>query len=419
MSSETDFPLYREILEFLLIAGVVAPLFTRLRISPILGFLIFGAALGPYGLGALQTRFSMVSLFTLDDIDGVTKVGAFGVVALLFTIGLELSFERLSLMRRMIFGLGLAQFVGSTLLGFLAALAFGQSPQASLIIGAALAMSSTAIVVPLFAEQKRSTSAAARASFAILLFQDLAVAPLLVLIAVMAEGAGSGFTPWLALLPAALGLALIILVGRLVLRPLMMLVASSGSPEAFMAACLLIALGSAAASAAGGASMATGAFIAGLLLAETEYRRAVEATVEPFKGLLLGLFFVSVGASLDWPLALAHPLTHSRAGDRAARGQRRRRLRRRALFRPQKRRRGRPRRPYRAGRRIRFRRARRRGRGGRRERAERRDAQCRGGAHHGDPALPQHGDAAGSNRIPACSSILARPIRRPMSFRAC
>ena len=301
MNGPSEFTLYREALVFLVIAGVVAPSFVRMRVSPILGFLAAGALLGPFGLGALHAP--ILGLFTITDTESVGKVAAFGIVALLFSIGLELSFERLSLMRKLIFGLGLTQVLASTLVGALAAMAFGQSAPSALVIGAALAMSSTAIVVPLFAERKRSSSAAARASFAILLFQDLAVAPLLVLIAALAHGAGAGFAPWLALVPAALGLGLLILVGRLALRPLMLLVASSRSPELFMAACLLVALGSALLSAATGLSMAMGAFVAGLLLAETEYRRAIEATIEPFKGLLLGLFFVSIGAGLDWQAA--------------------------------------------------------------------------------------------------------------------
>ena len=306
MSSAADFSFYRQALVFLAVAGFVAPLFVRLRVSPILGFLLAGATLGPFGLGALQAKIPLLGLFTLADIEAVDKIAAFGIVALLFAIGLELSFERLSRMGRLIFGLGLAQVMASTALGLSAAYAFGQTPQAALVIGAALAMSSTAIVVPLYAESGRATSAAARASFAILLFQDLAVAPLLVVIAVLGGQTGGGLSLLTALLTAALGLGLIILIGRLALRPLMQFVAASRSPELFMAACLLIALGSALASAAAGLSMAMGAFVAGLLLAETEYRRAIEATIEPFKGLLLGLFFVSVGASLDLRLALQH-----------------------------------------------------------------------------------------------------------------
>ena len=306
MNAPSQFTLYHEALIFLVIAGLVAPLFVRLRVSPILGFLLAGAALGPFGLGALQGWAPALSLFTLGDMAAVDTIAAFGIVALLFAIGLELSFERLSRMRALIFGLGLAQVTASTALGLAAAWAVGQTPQAALVIGAALAMSSTAIVVPLYAESGQSSSDAARASFAILLFQDLAVAPLLVVIAVLGGRTGGGLSLLVALLTAALGLGLIILVGRLVLRPLMQFVAASRSPELFMAACLLIALGSALASGAAGLSMAMGAFVAGLLLAETEYRRAIEATIEPFKGLLLGLFFVSVGAGLDLTLALEH-----------------------------------------------------------------------------------------------------------------
>ncbi len=177
----------------------------------------------------------------------------------------------------------------------------GQSPAAALMIGAALSLSSTAIVIPVLAEEKRLGASVGRLSFAMLLFQDLAVAPLLVLAAMLAGGRveSLGASLVLTLAPAALALAAVIVVGRLVLRPLFHSVAMTRSPEFFMAACLLVVLGAALTAAASGLSMALGAFVAGLLLAETEYRREIEVTIEPFKGLLLGLFFVSVGAGLD------------------------------------------------------------------------------------------------------------------------
>jgi monovalent cation:H+ antiporter-2, CPA2 family len=225
-------------------------------------------------------------------------------------MGLELSFERLTRMRRLVFGLGLAQVVLSSLLIGAIAVALGQPPASALIIGAALSLSSTAIIIPVLAERKRLNLAAGRVSFAILLFQDLAVAPLLFMVTMLVGGKENGLGLGLALTiaPAALALTGLIVLGRRVLRPLFHSVAMTKSTEFFMAACLLVVLGAALIAAVSGLSMALGAFIAGVLLAETEYRREIEATIEPFKGLLLGLFFVAVGAELDLSLLFAAPL---------------------------------------------------------------------------------------------------------------
>jgi len=242
-------------------------------------------------------------------VEAIDRVAAFGVVFLLFMMGLELSFERLTRMRRLVFGLGGAQVVLSALL--LAAIAFelGQPPAAALVIGAALSLSSTAIIIPVLAERKRLNLAAGRASFAVLLFQDLAVAPLLFMVTMLIGGQQNGLGLGLALTiaPAALALTGLIVLGRRVLRPLFHSVAMTKSTEFFMAACLLVVLGTGLIAAISGLSMALGAFIAGLLLAETEYRREIEVTIEPFKGLLLGLFFVAVGAELDLSLLFASP----------------------------------------------------------------------------------------------------------------
>ena len=189
------------------------------------------------------------------------------------------------------------------------AMAFGVLPRSALVFGAALALSSTAIVLPSLAERKRLGSAAGRTSFAILLFQDLAVAPLLFMVTLLAarHGGGSGLSALYALGTAMVALVALVIAGRLVLRPLFQLVAQTGSSELFVAACLLVVIGMGAITAASGQSMSLGAFIAGILLAETEYRRQVEMTVQPFQGLLLGLFFVSVGARLDFAQILARP----------------------------------------------------------------------------------------------------------------
>ncbi len=309
MNETVDLSLYKEALLFLATAGVVAPLFFRLRVSPVLGFLLAGVALGPYGLGRLATRAPWLGAFAISNVETIDRIAAFGVVVLLFTMGLELSFERLRRMRRLVFGLGLGQVVVTTLVLSAIAWALGRTAASALTIGAALSMSSTAIVIPLLIESKRLAAPVGRASFSVLLFQDLAVAPLLVMAGALA-GSGQTGLGWAlvsALAPAALALAALIVFGRLALRPFFHFIAETKSPEFFMAACLLVVLGDGLAAAASRLSMALGAFVAGLLLAETEYRREIEVTIEPFKGLLLGLYFVSVGAEINPGLILARP----------------------------------------------------------------------------------------------------------------
>jgi CPA2 family monovalent cation:H+ antiporter-2 len=308
LNETTDLSIYKEALLFLATAGVIAPLFFRLHISPVLGYLLAGVALGPYGLGALAKKAPALSALAIN-VESIDKLAAFGVVALLFTMGLELSFERLRRMRRLVFGLGLAQVAVTTMVLGLIGWAFGLPPVSAATIGAALAMSSTAIVVPMLLESKRLAAPVGRASLSVLLFQDLAVAPLLVMAGALSGGDERGLGSALigTLAPAALALAALIVFGRIALRPFFHFVAATRSPEFFMAACLLVVLGDGIAAAASRLSMALGAFVAGLLLAETEYRREIEVTIEPFKGLLLGLYFVSVGAEINPGLILARP----------------------------------------------------------------------------------------------------------------
>lgn len=302
---------YKDVVLFLATAGVIVPLFRRWRISPILGFLGAGVVLGPYGLGSLGATFPWLSYFTIANPGEIAQLAEFGVVFLLFMIGLELSWERLRLMRRWVFGMGALQ-VGLCLAAIaLAALALGAPPTAAAAIGAALALSSTAVVMQILTEHKRQHSMAGRATFSVLLFQDLAVAPILVTLAILARGGdGEALSPrlLLAFAPAAVGVMILVAFGRLLLRPMLKSVARAKSEELFMAACLLVVIGAGLVSALTGLSMALGAFIAGLLLAETEYRHEVEVTIEPFKGLLLGLFFLSVGIGLDLSLLAAKPL---------------------------------------------------------------------------------------------------------------
>jgi CPA2 family monovalent cation:H+ antiporter-2 len=301
---------YKDVVLFLATAGVVVPLFRRWKISPILGFLGAGVLLGPSGLGSLSHRVPWLRALTIDNPAEVAQLAEFGVVFLLFMIGLELSWERLRALRRYVFGLGGLQVSLCLSVTAGVALALGQPPAAAAAIGAALALSSTAVVMPILTEQKRQHSLAGRVTFSTLLFQDLAVAPILVTLTMLGRPSEQMLSPRLILTfgPAALGVLGLLIAGRLILRPMLRSVARAKSEELFVAACLLVVIGAGLVSALTGLSMALGAFIAGLLLAETEFRHEVEVTIEPFKGLLLGLFFVSVGIGLNVPLLAARPV---------------------------------------------------------------------------------------------------------------
>ncbi len=311
MSASIDLHAYQEPILFLATAGVVVPLFHRLKISPVLGFLAAGALLGPYGLGRLIPDHPWLDWLTFTNPEGTSRLAEFGVVFLLFTIGIELSWQRLRVLRRQVFGFGTLQVVLCALALGLFAYKTVDSIAAAALIGIALALSSTAIALPVLAEQKRLNSAAGRASFSALLFQDLAVAPILFTIAALdtRQPEVSMLSFGIALGQAAVALAIIVGLGRLVLRPFFQMVSATKSPEMFMAACLLVVILTSLIAAASGLSMALGAFIAGILLSETEYRRAIDTTIQPFKGLLLGVFFVSVGMSLDVVRFLEAPVT--------------------------------------------------------------------------------------------------------------
>lgn len=301
MAGSSDIYAFKDALIVLGTAAVVAPVVQRLRISPVLGFLVVGAALGPHGLGRLADLSRAIDWLTVTGERQIAFIADLGIVFLLFFIGLELSMRRLITMRRLVFGLGGLQVVVSALVLSLAAFWLGQPAAAALIIGTCLALSSTAIVMELLSGQRRMMSTTGRTSFAILLAQDLAVVPLLFLISALGGHSEGSIIQGVivALVEAILAVAVIALVGRMVLKPLFRLAASTDNPEFFMAATLLIAVGSGVIAAYAGLSMALGAFIAGLLLAETEYRRAVEAMIDPFRGLLLGVFFFSVGMHID------------------------------------------------------------------------------------------------------------------------
>ncbi len=292
---------YKDILLVLGAAGLVVPLLMRLGVSTILGYLIVGIVLGPGILGQLAHDVPFLSAISISANNDLSPLAELGVVFLLFLIGLELSLERLLTMRRLVFGLGGLQVVVTMAIIIAAALKIGYDLNTAIILGMALSLSSTAIVIQLFADTKRLGSQAGRTSFAILLMQDLAVIPMLMLLSLMTGNPDSNLLGGvgLALAYAALAVVLIVLAGRFALRPILRSVAAARSPDLFMAAVLFIAVGTGAMANAAGLSMALGAFIAGLMLAETEYRRAIEAIIEPFKGILLGAFFLLVGLRLD------------------------------------------------------------------------------------------------------------------------
>jgi len=306
------FPFLREILLFLILAGILIPTLQRLRINQVLGFLAVGALLGPFGLGALALHTPWLSFLTFPAGPGISMLAEIGVLFLMFMIGLELSAARLWSMRRWVFGAGTAQVVASATLIGVALHLYGLPGQAAVILGLVLSLSSTAVVMQLMNQQHSTGTRLGQAAFAVLMLQDLAVVPILILIGALAKGAGDGNDALLlaaiTLAKAAGAIAVIYLVGGRVVHPLFRAFARQRQPDVFMALVLLATFGIAALSAAAGLSMALGALIAGLLLAETEFKHEVELMVEPFKGLLMGLFFMTVGMTIDTRQILDAPL---------------------------------------------------------------------------------------------------------------
>jgi K+:H+ antiporter len=289
-----------DVVVFLISAGIVVPVFHRARVGVVLGFLIVGAAVGPYGLGRLAENEPFLRFLTIDNPSRVQPFAELGIVFLLFLLGLELSLGKLWTLRRYVFGVGAAQMLlSAALLAAVLAVA-GASTAAAIVLGLCLALSSTAIVMQLLIEQNRSASPAGRIALSILLFQDLMVVPILLVAGVL----GPGVMPLASTLVLAAGQGLlvvsaIVVVGYFVARPVLQFVARTGSRDLILAITLLIVLAVGAATAAVGLSIALGAFLAGMLLGETEYRHQIQVDLEPFKGLLIGLFFMTVGMTLD------------------------------------------------------------------------------------------------------------------------
>ncbi|MCH8202882.1 MAG: cation:proton antiporter [Proteobacteria bacterium] len=284
-----------DVLVFLVAAVVVVPVFRRLRSSPVLGYLAAGLLIGPHGLAFIR------------DTESAHTLAEFGVVFLLFMIGLELSFGRLRVLKRYVFGLGSLQVAVTGLLIGGIAWKLGATVEAAAIIGGGLALSSTAFVLQLLVERGERATRFGQVSFAILLLQDIAVVPLLILVTLLGQGEGSFIAAvGGATIRAVVALVLVVGIGRLILRPIYRIIAGTKSSELFVATTLLTVLGTGWLVSLGGLSMALGAFLAGLLLSETEYRHQVEADIQPFRGILLGLFFMTVGMSINIPLVGTH-----------------------------------------------------------------------------------------------------------------
>ena len=288
--------LLQESIIYLLAAIISVPISKRLGFGSVLGYLAAGIIIGPFGFGFIHEPQHILHFAEL------------GVVFLLFVIGLELKPSRLWVMRKMVFGLGTAQVLVSALVLGLLAWLYGLGATTSVVIGLILALSSTAFVLQMLAEKKQLTSHYGRAAFSILLLQDLAVIPLLAILPLLGVKAAmsSGFD----LTGAGIGIATIaalIIGGRILLKPTLHMVAAAGIPELFTATALLVVIGAALLMEVAGMSMVLGAFLAGMLLADSEYRHQLEADIAPFKGLLLGLFFIAVGMSVNINLLLEVP----------------------------------------------------------------------------------------------------------------
>ena len=278
-------------------AGIVIPAFARFRITPIIGFILVGILVGPMGLGALSSEYEWLKWVTIDESEEIRQIGEYGIILLLFSIGLELSFKRLWSMRRLVFGVGAAELLGSGVIIGLALSAFGYPPAAAYGIGIALALSSTALVLPI----SGTKSAVGQSALAMLLFEDVAIVPIIFILGAMAphaasEGLGGIFT---TLWQGAAVIGAMLVLGRFFLPRLFGQAARTKSPELFLAASLLVVILSSLATGAVGLSPIVGALIAGLLIAETDYQSEVEIMTAPFRGLALGVFLISIGMQID------------------------------------------------------------------------------------------------------------------------
>ena len=278
-------------------AGIVIPAFARLRITPIIGFILVGLAVGPYGLGSMVDEYPWLYHVTITNTRAIEPFAEFGIVLLLFSIGLELSFGRLWAMRRLVFGLGALELFGAGLLIALFLMAIGEQLSGALGLGLALALSSTALVLPIAGTH----TPVGRAALAMLLFEDIALVPIIFLLGAMAPYAmaDAGGSLVDTLWKGTLVVLALLAVGKLALPRLFAQAARTKSPELFLAASLLVVIAASLATGAVGLSPIMGALLAGLLIAETEYHGEVEVITAPFKGLALGVFLITIGMGID------------------------------------------------------------------------------------------------------------------------
>ena len=283
---------------YLLAAVIAVPISKRLGFGAVLGYLLAGVVIGPWGLGLIR------------EADDILHFAEFGVVLLLFAIGLELNPQRLWEMRKPILGLGAAQVVITAVILAVLGMVFGMTGPVAMVAAMGLSLSSTAMALQLLTEKNLLPTPAGHSGFSVLLFQDIAVIPMLAVIPLLTthEADAASRFDWLALLEALGVIILIVVGGRFLLLPVLRLIAATGLREIFTAFALLLVIATGLLMEAVGMSMALGAFLAGVLLAESEYRHALESDIEPFKGLLLGLFFIAVGMSIDFGILLRDPL---------------------------------------------------------------------------------------------------------------
>jgi CPA2 family monovalent cation:H+ antiporter-2 len=283
-------------------AGIVIPAFARIRISPIIGFILIGLLVGPSGLGALSRQYPWLHYVTISDPHGIEPFAELGIVLLLFSIGLELSFRRLWSMRGLVFGVGGAELLVCAAIIAAGLYLTGESVSGSVGLGLALALSSTAIVLPLVGTH----TPVGRSALAMLLFEDLALVPIVFALGAMAPQASGGVGSFVGtmLLGGVVAVAMLFL-GRRLLPPLFAQAARTKNPEMFLAACLLVVIVSSLVTSGIGFSPILGALIAGMVIAETEYRGEVEVVTAPFRGLGLGIFLITVGMSVDLGVVLA------------------------------------------------------------------------------------------------------------------
>jgi CPA2 family monovalent cation:H+ antiporter-2 len=295
---------------FLVLAAIIIPILRYLKIPVALGYLLAGIALGPYGLGVMIEHFPTLEALSIKDDKTLKILAEIGIVLLLFVIGLELTPRKLWQMRNLVFGLGGTQVAVTALLVGGIAFLWGNNAQVSILLGLGLALSSTAIVIQWLHEQKLFASHAGRSSFSILLFQDLAVIPILLLLTILGSDLGDNVFQFVSfsLFKMFATVLVIYFAGKVLLKPLFLFANKHGGSEVFMALSLLVIVVSSSIAAMAGLSMALGAFIAGLLLADTQYRNEISSLIVPFKSMLLGIFFLSFGMGINLLFIMQEPL---------------------------------------------------------------------------------------------------------------